>query len=451
MEQQELFADEMAAHMPDQTDSSVTPTKKATARQERPVPQRKRKARQSAEDFYGILGLDADAPQELIKEKYLQKIRQFRPETHPEEFQAVRKAYETLRDPVLRKEYDSKQQHGASVEELVKESAQQKKTQAGMKKAKKLLQRALDIEPRNETARRALARIHLYFNSMVEFELEWIALKKHASVAVWPQLWNEKLRLLCESGRAAEAYEEVRDLDCISPQMFRTNWEMFAGVYEATNREAELLAAIEKRITASGLSDPAEFGLYIGWIYVTSAFNDSKRLHVALQAARTFLRQFRQSDGRAELIAMLCEEYQECRANIAIDEAKLFAEMALSLDKNNRVLQGYYHEVQTVTGLMKEFERACEDDRLFPLVIFDAAEWLADEFHMEAYETMRLDDMQNEYRQKLQQMNEAYATGILRLKKRYPLLYRQYQPKWEQIFKEKTAGMNREERRFLRM
>ena len=70
---------------------------------------------------------------------------------------------------------------------------------------------------------------------------------------------------------------------------------------------------------------------------------------------------------------------------------------------------------------------------------------------MEAYETMRLDDMQNEYRQKLQQMNEAYATGILRLKKRYPLLYRQYQPKWEQIFKEKTAGMNREERRFLRM
>ena len=45
-----------------------------------------------------ILGLSPDADDETIRRRYLELVRQFSPEHHPEKFAAVRAAYERLRD-----------------------------------------------------------------------------------------------------------------------------------------------------------------------------------------------------------------------------------------------------------------------------------------------------------------------------------------------------------------
>jgi curved DNA-binding protein CbpA len=49
-------------------------------------------------DPYEVLGLAADADDETIRRRYLELVRQFPPEQHPERFAAVREAYESLRD-----------------------------------------------------------------------------------------------------------------------------------------------------------------------------------------------------------------------------------------------------------------------------------------------------------------------------------------------------------------
>ena len=49
-------------------------------------------------DPYEILGLPADSSDEAIRLRYLQLVRQFPPDLHPEKFAAVRKAFESLRD-----------------------------------------------------------------------------------------------------------------------------------------------------------------------------------------------------------------------------------------------------------------------------------------------------------------------------------------------------------------
>ena len=46
-----------------------------------------------------ILGVAANANNEEIRAAYLQKIREHPPETSPEEFERIRDAWETLRDP----------------------------------------------------------------------------------------------------------------------------------------------------------------------------------------------------------------------------------------------------------------------------------------------------------------------------------------------------------------
>src|SRR5881227_225871 len=49
-------------------------------------------------DPYAVLGLPADSDDETIRRRYLELVRQFTPEQHPEKFAAIRAAYESLRD-----------------------------------------------------------------------------------------------------------------------------------------------------------------------------------------------------------------------------------------------------------------------------------------------------------------------------------------------------------------
>ena len=49
-------------------------------------------------DAYAVLGLPPDADDEAIRRRYLELVKQFSPEHHPEKFAAIRKAYESLRD-----------------------------------------------------------------------------------------------------------------------------------------------------------------------------------------------------------------------------------------------------------------------------------------------------------------------------------------------------------------
>jgi curved DNA-binding protein CbpA len=52
----------------------------------------------TAFDPYEILGLPAESDDEAIRRRYLELVRQFSPEHHPEKFAAIRAAYEQLRD-----------------------------------------------------------------------------------------------------------------------------------------------------------------------------------------------------------------------------------------------------------------------------------------------------------------------------------------------------------------
>jgi DnaJ-class molecular chaperone len=56
-------------------------------------------------DPYEVFGLAADSDDETIRRRYLELVRQFSPEQHPEKFAAIRQAYESLRDLNTRLRY----------------------------------------------------------------------------------------------------------------------------------------------------------------------------------------------------------------------------------------------------------------------------------------------------------------------------------------------------------
>ncbi len=54
---------------------------------------------------YNVLGLSPDCDDETIRRRYLELVRQYSPEQHPEKFAAIRAAYESLRDLDTRLRY----------------------------------------------------------------------------------------------------------------------------------------------------------------------------------------------------------------------------------------------------------------------------------------------------------------------------------------------------------
>lgn len=54
---------------------------------------------------YTVLGLPPDSDDEAIRRRYLELVRQFSPEHHPQKFAAIRAAYESLRDLDTRLRY----------------------------------------------------------------------------------------------------------------------------------------------------------------------------------------------------------------------------------------------------------------------------------------------------------------------------------------------------------
>ena len=57
------------------------------------------------DDAFSVLGLPPDSDDTAIRRRYLELVRQFTPEHHPQKFAQVREAYERLKDLNTRLRY----------------------------------------------------------------------------------------------------------------------------------------------------------------------------------------------------------------------------------------------------------------------------------------------------------------------------------------------------------
>lgn len=68
-----------------------------------------------AADLYATLGIGRTADEREVKKAYFRLIRQYGPESHPEEFKRLRHAYEILSNAASRADYDELTQHGPAI------------------------------------------------------------------------------------------------------------------------------------------------------------------------------------------------------------------------------------------------------------------------------------------------------------------------------------------------
>lgn len=112
-------------------------------------------------DLYGILKISPEAGDMEIKKAYVNMVRNYPPEKAPEEFKEIRKAYETLTNPVARKEYDAFLKHGKEIKRYNEEGMKALEKQ-NFKKAISEFSKILAIEPKLMSAKNYLGVAFLY-------------------------------------------------------------------------------------------------------------------------------------------------------------------------------------------------------------------------------------------------------------------------------------------------
>lgn len=446
-EQENLFPGEY----PDVSDNMPVKkqTKKKTAEANvKPNFKRRKKAQREVEDYYALLGVDVDAAPAVVKRGYIEKIKQYPPETHPEEFQKIRAAYETLRDSQLRKQYDIMRIYGETVEDLLREATSRPINSQSIK----LLERAVEIDPQHIKARLALAYAYIYSGKALQFAAQFHELKQVVSPDQWLEMWSNKITMLMQVGRVDDAFDELQKFKKANPKAVREFWGLYLEVYNALDREDQLLIEIETQVREIESPAADDIQLYAAWINLADALDGQGKLSKAQAVAQKFVKTFRSPEDVRVIVNILMEEYRKCNEDEDFSGAKIFVDLALTVDKSNKELQQCSVRMQMIDGMMREMDRACGDKRLFPLVMLDAIRWISEEFQvledvLEEMECVFSDDFIAE----LQEMDEEYAAGIVYLKKKFPTIYRYYQQRWDALFKEKTAGLNREARRGLRL
>ena len=95
-------------------------------------------------------------------------MKEFPPETHPEEFQEIRRAYEILRDVNKRKQYDMRRKYGEKLENIM-EDAIFSMAKGEYEKTEELIGYVLEVDPDNIPVRLTQAELFLDMEDIEKF------------------------------------------------------------------------------------------------------------------------------------------------------------------------------------------------------------------------------------------------------------------------------------------
>ncbi|WP_127585393.1 DnaJ domain-containing protein [Paenibacillus koleovorans] len=402
------------------------------------------------ENYYKILELRANAPQDAIKKKYIELIKKHTPESDPEKFQEIRRAFEALRDPAKRREYDMLRKYGDSVHKLYKEAMSLVERER-WSEAEQLLERALVLSPSSSALHLGLAHIYIgrgqldLFEERMEIMLQTASSpEEKANAATW------RAKLFLDNGmpeKALLALEAIKEDD----RNHIADYNAFlVQTYRSLNRYEDAWNLMNANIPPAGMEQANDIYSFITWVQAFMELEKWSQWHKIQTRFRKFLKSIHDPDDRLMVVTVLNEEYEHQIKLMHLQRAEVFADFAYEMDPRDKRLQQQRKKAQEWSRLDKEMERMHRDKDTLPLIAVQAAIWYYEELEREDLAAQARNSVPPRLLLEMEAQPERFAAGIRKLPARYPLLYRRYQDQWEALYTEKTSGLNKEAQRQLR-
>lgn len=415
-------------------------------------PQRRRTRRPKPENYYQILGVRANADSQLIKQQYIAAVKAFPPETHPEEFQRIRRAYETLRDPVKRQEYDLLRKYGGRLEKMMEEAW--RCIESGRyDKAEGLVRECLKLTPGNTSLLLVLAQLALFRRDQEAFQARWEDVERSAAAAEKPYLLAVKARMLLETDYPEEALETLEEGRGRYPEMLHLYLGLYSEIYLELDREEDLWRFALSVLPPPGQETASDLHLFIFLLNTMIEVERWSAKSTIQQRVRKLLKTARGAEEKAAMADALWQEHDEYLEAGRFREAELYIDFLHYLQPADPKVQAQRRQTQELMRLEKELKKLRNDGQCYPAVTIQALEWLYTGY----WSPEDFEDLRSQLPSEFQlppgtdpERDEMFAQGIMRLRKNYPLLYCHFQEQWDELLQELLQNLNRETRRQIR-
>ncbi|UOQ83600.1 J domain-containing protein [Gracilibacillus salinarum] len=408
-------------------------------------------AKEKIENYYKILGTTANIGQGRIKEKYIKAVKEHPPETDPEGFEKVRKAYETLKDPIKRKEYDFLRKYGGKEEDLL-ENALSAIEQGDAKKAEDLLQRADKLTSNNLIVKAGFMQLAGLKNDLEEVESIFTDILTSVSdpeeVAI---MHSVKVKVLTDMECMEEAIETLHQGMERVPEYTPVLAMSLAVLYAEIGKFKNAMKTMENSVSEDGTDTINDGPIYLLWLEMVVVSREWSALSKVQSKFKKHMKNITNQEDRDELYEQLMASFSGHYQLAEYREAEVYINLLTFLsDKNDPELKQLQFEVKNNARAQKELDRLGGDEDMFPLLYLKGFQWFyADKLPAEEVASV-LDGIPLSVVAEFEEEKEDFAAGIIKLRKKYPVLYKQFKDSWDSLFDELTEGFNRQMKRDLK-
>ncbi len=210
-------------------------------------------------DYYERLGIPENASQETIKSSFFASVREYPPQSNPDEYKLIREAYDILKNPKTREDYDSRRKFGPEIEEL-NNQLDQANNESDWIRSEALLKKLINLQPKNSLLRLRLGRTYMNLNgydkAINAFEAAMALDPDDSSfvVAVAGAYMEQK-----RYAESEKYYRMAMQLDESNEDAVR---ELASMYWLEAGRKQDAIAELESAIDRDGVLDFQDF-LYI--------------------------------------------------------------------------------------------------------------------------------------------------------------------------------------------
>ncbi len=413
---------------------------------------RSRSRKPKLENYYKILGIRSNATQSSIKQKYIAAVKSNPPETHPDEFQQIRRAYETLRDPLKRREYDLMRKYGGKLEKMM-EDIWKHVDEGDYDKAEGLVKQLAELMPEDHNIHLVWAQIVLLNEDLPAFYGHFEIAEKNAPTQDKAMIMVAKARMLLNAEESEEALLVLTEARSNFSDELPLFYSLLTDVYTDLDLEADLWDLVMTLIPAPGTEKPGDIVIFIYWLNTMIDLEQWSFKSNIQQRIRKLLKSLQNEEDKEMVKEALQFEHDGFFDVGRFREAEIFIDFLYYVDSKNLEVQKQRKETQELMRVEKEINKIHLDDDIFPPIMFHAYEWFYSDYRdLEDLELMRfgVPFLDSEAGEDLQ-VDEMFARGVMSLRKKYPLIYRAFQDHWDEIFVERVQNLNREARRQLKL
>ena len=411
------------------------------------------------DNLYRRLGTRSDISQARIREKYVGKLREFPPETHPEEFRKIREAYEILSNPKTRAEYDASRQSKHSWADLL-EAGSKAYDDRNYNKAEALLEKALKIR-QTYAIYMMLGYCRLFGNDDLEGFGQFTSQALEVAENEDQVCTTEIAKVIC--GIKYDRFSEAVQLLYKTVDTYPEKKSIYYAVLEHLVNRAyhedsfdDTFEIMERLLPERGRESAEDLTLFRYFLDVIDRANRWDRKSMVVSRLKSLAKNLQDEQDIDRAKSMFEEEFDGYEQVGRFREAELVMTFLLELDRHDTDYREWNALIKEKVAIERAYKKLMMDDSIFTGASVFAAYWFyqrcmpPDAMPEELELMVDMAGQMENFNLSETEYKYVLGHGLHQIRKGHPVIYKEFREEWEELLAECTQGLSRRERRALK-